>query len=72
MTCHPLYRKRLFIKRYIAYGFRDCIPLIQPKFNSITYGYNTIRYQGSKICNNLSNNLKISKGLSSFKKSIQK
>ncbi len=41
-------------------------------FNTITYGHNTIRYQGSKIWNNLYNNLKMSNGLSSFKKSIQK
>ncbi len=54
------------------YELRDFIPLIQPKFNTITYGYNTIRYQCSKIWNNLSNNLKMSNGLSSFKKSIQK
>ncbi len=67
-----LYMKSLFIKKSIAYELRDFIPLIQPKFNTITYGHNTIRYQGSKVWNNLSNNLKMSNGLSSFKKSIQK
>ncbi len=49
----------------------DFIPVIQPKFNTITYGHNTIRHQCSKIWNNLSNTLKMSNGLSSFKKSIQ-
>ncbi len=68
----PLYMKNLFIKKCIAYELRDVIPLIQPKSNTITYGHNAIRYQGSKIWNNLSNNLKMSNGLSSFKKSIQK
>ncbi len=68
----PLYMKNLFIKKCIAYELRDFIPLIQPKFNTITYDHNTIRYQGSKIWNNLSNNLKMSNGLSSFKKSIPK
>ncbi len=68
----PLYMKNLFIKKCIAYELRDFIPIIQPKFNTITYGHNTIRYQGSKIWNNLSNNLKMSNGLSSFKRSIQK
>ncbi len=67
-----LYMKSLFITKCIAYELRDFIPLLQPKFNTITYGHNTIRYQGSKIWNNLSNNLKMSNGLSSFKKSIQK
>ncbi len=37
----------LFIKKCIAYELRDCIHLIQPKFNTITYGHNTIRYQGN-------------------------
>ncbi len=54
----PLYMKSLFIKKCIAYELRDFVPLIQPKFNTITYGHNTIKYQGSKIWNNLSNNLK--------------
>ncbi len=68
----PLYIKSSFIKKCIAYELRDFIPLIQPEFNTITYGHNTIMYQGSKVWNNLSNNLKTSNGLSSFKKSIQK
>ncbi len=67
-----LYMKNVFIKKCIAYELRDYIPLIQPNLNTVTYGHNTIRYQGSKIWNNLSNNLKMSNGLSSFKKSIQK
>ncbi len=64
--------RSLFIKNCIAYESRNFIPLIQLKFNTFTYGHNTIRYHGSKIWNNLSNNLKMSNGLSSFKKSIQK
>ncbi len=61
-----IYMKSLFIKKCIAYELRDFIPLIQPKCNTITYGHNTIRYQGSKIWNNLSNNLKMSNGLFFF------
>ncbi len=33
----PLYMKRLFIRKCIAYELKDFIPLIQPKFNTITY-----------------------------------
>ncbi len=69
--CLCVYHVKI-IKKYIAYELRDFIPLIQSKFNSITYGHNIIRYQGSKIWNNLSYNFKMSNGLSSFKKSIQK
>ncbi len=49
----PLFMKSLFIKKCSAYELRDFIPLIQPEFNTITYGHNTIMYQGSKIWNNL-------------------
>ncbi len=45
----PLYRKSLIIKNCIAYKLRDFITIIEPNFNTITYGYNTIRYQGHKI-----------------------
>ncbi len=65
-----LYMKSLFINKCIVYELRYFIPLIQPKFNTITYCQNTIRYQGSKIWNNPSNNLNMSNGLSSFKKTI--
>ncbi len=69
----PLYMKSLFINKCIAYELRDFIPFIQPKFNTITCsGHNTIRYQGYYILNDLSNNLKMSNGLSYFKKSIPK
>ncbi len=44
------------------YAMHYFIPLIQTKFNTITYGHNTIRYEGSKIWNNLSNNFKCQLG----------
>ncbi len=44
---------------------------IQPKFNTITYGHNTIRYQGRKYGITYLKKKKV-KWLSSFKKSIQK
>ncbi len=54
--------KSLFIKKCIACELRDVISLMQPKFNTIIYSYNTIRYQSSKMWNNLSNNFKMSRG----------
>ncbi len=70
----PLYIKSLYINKCIAYELRE------PNFNTITYGHNTlnkiinqsIRYQGSKLWNNLPNKVKMSNGLSTFKNAIQK
>ncbi len=50
---------------------KDFITLILPQFNTIAYGHNTIRYQSSKIWNNLSNNFKMSNWLLSFKNATQ-
>ncbi len=38
--------------------FMDINLLVLPKFEAITYSHNTIKYQGSKLRNNLSNDLK--------------
>jgi hypothetical protein len=45
--------------------------VIQPKFNSITYGMNSFRYKGAKIWNNLPNNLKNCLNLDELKKLIK-
>ncbi len=47
--------------------------LVRPNFKTVTYSHNTIKYQGSKLWNNLSNDLKKEmNSLSSFKCEIQK
>ncbi len=46
--------------------------IVQPKFKTVTYGHNTIKYRGSKLWINLPNDLKKMKSLSSFKYEIQK
>ncbi len=57
-TCYdmlPLYMKDVFIQKEVTYGHRDVNHLVQPEFKTVTYGYNTINYQGSKLWNNLPN-----------------
>ncbi len=54
----PLYMKDVFIQKEVTYGLKDVNRLVQPKFKTVTYGHNTIKYQGSKLCNNLPNDLK--------------
>ncbi len=53
-----LYIKYVFIQKEVTYGLRDVNLLVQPKFKTVTYGHNTIKYQGSKLWNNLPNDLK--------------
>ncbi len=68
----PLYMKDVFIQKEVTYGLRDVNLPVQPKFKTVTYGHNTIKYQGSKLWNNSSNDLKKMNFLSSFKCEIQK
>ncbi len=68
----PMYMMSLFITKCISYELRDFIPIIQDKLYTTSYSYNTIRYQGSKLWNNIHNKVKMSNRLSSFKNAIQK
>ncbi len=68
----PIYMKDVFIQKEVIYGLRDVNLRVQPKFKTLTYGHNTIKYQGSKLWNNLPNDLKQMNSLSSFKCEIQK
>ncbi len=68
----PLYMKDVFMQKEITYGLRDVNLLVQPKFKTVTYGHNTIKYQGSKLWKNLPNDFKTLDSLSSFKCEIQK
>ena len=46
--------------------------LILPRFNTVTYGKNSLRYMGSKIWNSLPDDLKAANNTVIFKKSIRK
>ncbi len=50
--------KDVFIQKDVTYGLRDVNLLVQPKFKTVTYGHNTIKYQGSKLWISLPNDLK--------------
>ncbi len=66
MKCHSCICRAYLFKKCIAYELRDYTPLIQAKFTTITYSHNTIRYQGSKLSNNLPNKVRMTNGLLSF------
>ncbi len=40
----PLYMKDVFIQKKVTYGL-----LVQIKLKTVTYGHNTIKYQGRKL-----------------------
>ncbi len=54
----PLYMETVFIEKEVTYGLRDVNHLVQPRFKTVTYSHNTIKYQGSQLWNNLPNDLK--------------
>ncbi len=68
----PLYMKDVFIQKEATYRLRDVNFLVHPKFKTVIYGHNTIKYQRSQLWNNLPTDLKKKKSLSSFKSEIQK
>ena len=54
-------------KKTSTYDFRIEKPVVLPQFKSITYGYNSFKYQGSLLWNSLPNDFKLSADLKSFK-----
>ncbi len=49
-----MYLNNAFVLNEISYS-RIYLPLIEPKFNTEKYGFNSIRYRGSRLWNNLDN-----------------
>ena len=54
------------------YDMRDKSRLIQNRFNSIHYGYNSFKYYGAKVWNELPSGVKSSNSLREFKEKCQK
>ncbi len=58
----PTYLNIMFALNQNSHGTKH-ISLIHPKFNTQKYGFNSIRYQGSRLWNNLDkeyrNNVKL-------------
>ena len=60
----------MFTLKSSVYDLRNSQVLNIPNFNSQQYGKDTFRYQGAKLCNTLSNELKNTNSKDSFKKVI--
>ena len=61
------YLNVLFNKKESVYNFRDDDILHQPKFNTITYGYRSFAYYGTKLWNALPHDIKKSENVNIFK-----
>ena len=57
----------MFNVKETLYNFRDSNILFQPKFNKITYGKNTFKYNGTHLWNLLPNDIKKSTEITMFK-----
>ena len=66
----PSYFRNMFTLKSSVYDLRNSQVLNIPNFNSQQYGKDTFRYQGAKLCNTLSNELKNTNSKDSFKKVI--
>ncbi len=64
--------QELFEEEEIPYNLRDHIRTIIPKSNSTTYGLKSLKYEGNKIWNRLSVDIKTSESLASFTIKINK
>ena len=62
----PKYIQELFTENSMEYDVR-MNKLIQPKFNGITYGLNSISYKGPKIWNGLPDEIRCAISLNEFK-----
>ena len=67
----PDYVSEMFQRQNHGYDVRNNQGLVQPSFSTIRYGFNSVRYLGSKIWNNLPNDVKNSNSLSVFKKRLR-
>ena len=69
---NPAYLNELLITHESKYELRNRSRLLQPKFNTYRYGYNSFRYLGSKLWNLLPSHLKNIDDIFDFRREIYK
>ena len=68
----PLYLNNMFSQDVVIHNTRCHMKVIQPTFNTMLHGYNSICYQGSKLWNAIPNNIKQCQSYKSFKYELSK
>ena len=66
----PNFLSNMFTKKEFTHNLRDQQKVHQPSYNTMTYGYNSLRYQGAKLWNMLPYTLKEVTDLKHFKSLI--
>ncbi len=66
-----IYIRDFFEDKDKIYNLHTTVSLKQPKCNTVTYGLKSFRYNGEKIQNDLSNEIKNSITLAEFKNQIK-
>ena len=69
---NPAYLNELLITHESKYELRNRSRLLQPKFNTYRYEYNSFRYLGSKLWNLLPSHLKNIDDMFDFRREIYK
>ena len=67
----PEFLNDMFVQKERKYNLRDDHKVNLPPFNTMTYGYNSIKYQGAKLWNLLPADLKRSTDFKKFKNLIR-
>ena len=67
---NPSYLNDMFTEPSSCYDFRNPSRLLQPKFNTYTFGYKSFRYFGSKVWNLLPSNLKRCDNIHAYRKEL--
>ena len=66
----PRFLEDIFLCKNVNYNLRDTNLMILQKYETVTYGFNSLRFQGSKLWNNLDTALKDAATLDSFKTAV--
>ena len=67
----PSFLNNLYVRKDTIYNLRDNEKVKQPAYNTMTYGNNSLRYQGAKLWNQLPAHVKEATDLNQFKNLIQ-
>ena len=67
----PSFLYDMFLQNQISYSMRDEMKVKQHCFNTVKYGFNSLKYQGAKLFNNLPLFLKENMSSSDFKKALK-
>ena len=67
---NPPYLNEMFTKSPNVYNLRDHDRVVQPKFNTVAYGYKSFRYYGAKLWNSLPLEVKDTDDIKIFKRNI--